>query len=164
MPDWLDALLNSLQDSALGEAVRGTPFLYPTLESLHILGVAVLVGPAFAFDLRLLGVARRVISVTTSARQPLPVSHIGLAIAAVTGVVLLSAQATAVAGSAAAPWKLGLLVVAGVNVLVFHRGIYRRVDEWANAAVTPAPARVAACVSLAAWAGVIFAGRFLAYT
>ncbi len=164
MPDWLDALLRTLQGSALGEGVRGTPYLYPTLESLHILGIAVLVGPAFAFDLRLLGVARRLIPVTTAARQLLPVSHVGLLVAAVTGVVLLSAQATAVAGSAAAPWKLGLLVVAGVNVLVFHRGIYRRVDQWANAAVTPPAARVAAGVSLTAWTGVTVAGRFLAYT
>ena len=64
MPDWLDALLSWLQGSALGEAVRGTPFLYPTLEAIHILGIALLVGPAFAFDLRLLGVGA-----TTRARD-----------------------------------------------------------------------------------------------
>ena len=163
MPDWLDALLNSLQDSALGEAVRGTPFLYPTLESLHILGIAVLVGPAFAFDLRLLGVGRRLVPVTTAARYLLPVSHVGLVISLVTGVALLSAQATAVAGSAAAPWKLGLLLMAGLNVLVFHRGVYRRVDQWANAAVAPTAVRIASGVSFTAWTGVIFAGRFLAH-
>ncbi len=137
--------------------------MYATLESLHILGIAVLVGPAFAFDLRLLGVGRRLIPVTRAARYLLPVSHVGLAVAVTSGVALLSAQAVGVASSAAAPWKLGLLLLAGMNVLVFHRGIYRRVDEWADADATPVAARISAVVSMTTWTGVIFAGRFLAY-
>lgn len=163
MPDWLETALAWLQSTALGEAVRGTPFLYPTLESIHILGIALLIGPAFAFDLRLLGAGRGLVPVTTAAHYLLPVSHVGLAIALATGVALFSAQTAVVAESAAAPWKLGLLVLAGLNVLVFHRGAYRRVAEWTDGA-TPAAAQIAACVSLTAWTGVVFAGRFLAYT
>ncbi|WP_018763319.1 DUF6644 family protein [Arthrobacter sp. 135MFCol5.1] len=163
MPEWLDAILGWLQDSTLGDAVRSTPFMYATLESLHILGVAVLVGPAFAFDLRLLGVGRSQVPVTRAAHYLLPVSHLGLATAVVTGILLFSAQAVGVAGSGAAPWKLGLLLLAGLNVLVFHRGVYRRVDEWADVAPTPVAARVSAVVSMTTWTGVIFAGRFLAY-
>lgn len=163
MPEWLEPILRWLQDSVLGDAVRSTQFMYPTLESLHILGIAVLVGPAFAFDLRLLGVGRSLVSVTKAARYLLPVSHVGLAIAVVTGILLFSAQAVGVAGSGAAPWKLGLLGLAGLNVIVFHRGVHRRVDEWADAAETPVAARVTAVVSMTTWTGVIFAGRFLAY-
>jgi hypothetical protein len=163
MPVWLDALLSWLQGSVLGEALRGTPFLYPVLEASHILGIAVLIGPAFAFDLRLLGVGRHLVPVSTAARYLLPVSHVGLVVALGTGLALLSAQAVVVAASGAAPWKFGLLLLAGLNVLVFHRGVYRRVDDWADAAVTPMAARVAASVSMTAWTGVIFAGRFLAY-
>ncbi|AZZ51802.1 DUF6644 family protein [Rathayibacter festucae] len=164
MPEWLESALQWLQGTTLGESVRGTPYLYPTLESIHILGIAVLIGPAFAFDLRLLGAGGRVVSVTTAARSLLPVSHVGLVIALATGVALFSAQTTVVAESGAAPWKLGLLLLAGLNVLVFHRGVYRRVPEWAIATVTPLAARIAAAVSLTAWTGVVFAGRFLAYT
>ena len=163
MPSWLDSLLSWLQGSVLGEAVRGTPFLYPVLESSHILGIAVLIGPAFAFDLRLLGVGRHLVPVPTAARYLLPLSHVGLAVAFATGVALLSAQAVVVAASGAAPWKFGLLLLAGLNVLIFHRGVYRRVEDWAHVDVTPVPARVAAGVSLTAWTGVILAGRFLAY-
>jgi hypothetical protein len=164
MPDFLNSLLKLLQGSALGEAVRSAEYLYPVLEASHILGIAVLVGPAFTFDLRLLGVGHRVVSVTSAARSLLPVSHIGFAIAVITGIALLSAQATVVAGTGAAPWKLGLLILACLNVLVFHGGIYRRVHEWTDAAVPPVAARVAAGVSLIAWTGVTFAGRLLAYT
>lgn len=164
MPDSLDAFLKLLQSSALGEAVRGAEYLYPVLEATHIIGIALLVGPAFIFDLRLLGIGYRNVSVTAAAGNLLPYSHIGLAIAVITGIALLSAQATVVAGTGAAPWKLGLLMLACLNVLVFHQGIYRRVNEWTDAAVAPAAARIGAGVSLTAWTGVIFAGRLLAYT
>lgn len=130
------------------------------LESVHVLGIALLIGPALAFDLRLLGVGRRLMSVLTAARYLLPVSHIGLTVAPFSGVVLLSAQATVVARSSAAPWKFGLLLAAGVNILIFHCGVYRRVGEWSDFPVNP----IAARVSLIAWTGVTFGGRFLAYT
>ncbi|MGE8440669.1 MAG: hypothetical protein ACN6OS_03700 [Comamonas testosteroni] len=164
MLDLLNTLLKLLQGSSLGEMVRGAEYFYPVLEASHILGIAFLVGPAFTFDLRLLGVGRSVVSVTTAARNLLPISHVGFAIVVVTGIALLSAQATVVAGTGAAPWKFGLLILACLNVLVFHCGIYRRVNEWADAAVAPVAARVGAGVSFIAWTGVIFAGRLLAYT
>jgi hypothetical protein len=164
MRDLLNSLLKMLQDSALGEAVRSAEYLYPVLESSHILGIALLVGPAFTFDLRLLGVGHRAVSVTAAARSMLPLSHIGFAIALVTGIALLSTQATVVAGTGAAPWKFGLLLLACLNVLVFHYGVYRSVNAWTDAAVTPVAARLGAGVSLIAWTGVIFAGRLLAYT
>ncbi|MEA9606591.1 hypothetical protein QY702_09095 [Xanthomonas campestris pv. plantaginis] len=164
MPESLYSLLKLLQGSALGEAVRSAEYLYPVLEASHILGIALLVGPAFTFDLRLLGIGHRVVSVNTAARNLLPVSHIGFAIAVITGIALLSAQATVVADSGAAPWKFGLLILACLNVLVFHRGIYRCVNDWTDAALTPVAARVGAGVSLIAWTGVLFAGRLLAYT
>lgn len=164
MLDFLTPLLKLLEGSALGDIVRNAEYLYPVLEATHILGIALLVGPAFAFDLRLLGYGHRIMSVTTAARHLLPVSHIGMAFVVTTGIALLSAQATVVAGTGAAPWKFGLLILACLNVLVFHYGIYRRIDEWANAAVTPVIARTAAGVSLIAWTGVIFAGRLLAYS
>ena len=164
MPELLDTLLGLLQGSALGQTVRSAAYVYPVLESVHILGIGLLIGPAFTFDIRLTGVAHRGLSVPTAARYLLPVSHVGFAIVAITGIALLSAQATMVAAAAAAPWKFGLLVLACLNVLVFHCGIYRRVDEWMDAAVTPVAARVAAGVSLIAWTGIIFAGRFLAYS
>lgn len=164
MPDWLTSLLMLLQGSALGDTVRNAEYIYPVLEAIHILGIALLVGPAFTFDVRLLGFGRNVVSVSAAARYLLPVSHIGFAIAVLTGIALLSAQATVVALSGAAPWKFGLLILAGLNVLAFHSGIGRRVAEWTDSAVTPVAARVAAGVSLIAWTGVIFAGRLLAYT
>ncbi|MDU1920101.1 hypothetical protein [Enterobacter sp.] len=163
MPDLLNTWLMLLQDSAVGETVRNARYLFPVLESLHILGISLLVGPAFTFDLRLLGMGRRIVPVTLAARYLLPVSHTGLLIVVITGLALLSAQATVIAAAGAAPWKSGLIIVAGLNVLVFHKGIYRSVANWDLDVLSPLPARLSALVSALVWTGVIIAGRFLAY-
>ncbi|EOE7356154.1 TPA: hypothetical protein ACKFMW_004306 [Enterobacter hormaechei] len=163
MPDLLNTWLMLLQDSAVGETVRNARYLFPVLESLHILGISLLVGPAFTFDLRLLGMGRRIVPVTLAARYLLPVSHTGLAIVVITGLALLSAQATVIAAAGAAPWKSGLIIVAGLNVLVFHKGIYRSVANWDLDVLSPLPAKFSALVSAFVWTGVIIAGRFLAY-
>jgi hypothetical protein len=163
LDSWLASALAALERSSLGEAVRATPFVYPSLSSLHILGVALLVGPALAVDLRLLGVARSVVPVTVVTRYLLPLSHLGFALAAVSGAALFAAGALTIAASAAAPWKLGLLVLAGINVSLFHRGVYRTVGQWDLHARPPARARWAALVSAVIWTGVIVAGRLLAF-
>lgn len=87
-----------------------------------------------------------------------------MVIAVVTGIALLSAQATVVASSGAAPWKFGLLLLSCLNVPIFHYAVYRQVDEWNDAASSPLAVRVVAAISLISWTGVVYAGRLLAYT
>lgn len=71
--------------------------------------------------------------------------------------------AVAVGSSAAAPWKFGLILLAGVNVAVFHDGPYRTVEAWDLHVRAPWGARAAALLSAFTWVGVLAAGRFLAY-
>ncbi|RJL35536.1 hypothetical protein [Bailinhaonella thermotolerans] len=146
------------------EFVRQTPWVYASLEIVHLLGLALLVGPAALFDLRLLGAGRRAISVSAAARRLLPVARAGFAAAAVSGAAMFAAGAREIAGAGAAPVKLALLGVAGVNVALFHLGVYRRVGAWDGDLRPPVAARVAGGVSLGAWAGVVAAGRLIAYT
>jgi hypothetical protein len=160
---WNTEIFIWLERSSIGEAVRTTSYLYPILESLHILGIALLVGSAVAFDLRLLGIGKHVLPVTTAARHLLPLSHIGFTVAAVTGMALFAASALTVGFSVAAPWKLGLIFISGVNLAVFHHGVYRTVDNWDFQTQTPVRARLAAIISTLTWTGVIIAGRLLAY-
>jgi hypothetical protein len=160
---WLAAASGWLEQSSIGEAVRMTPSLYPLLESLHILGIALLVGPALAVDLRLLGIGRGVLPVTIVSRYLLPMSHTGFGLVALTGAAMFTGIALTVTSSPAAPWKFGLIVLAGVNIAIFHTGVYRTVKEWDLYARTPLRAQVAAVISAASWMGVIIAGRLLAY-
>ncbi|KQT93526.1 hypothetical protein ASG49_00460 [Marmoricola sp. Leaf446] len=160
----MNELLSWLEDGWLAEAVRGTPYMYPMLESIHIIGIALLIGPAAAFDLRLLGVARQWLPVTAAANYLLPLSRVGFVVAAVTGVLLFMPGASLIVDRGSAPWKLGLILVGGLNIVVFHRRTYRSVAQWDTDRPSPHSARVAAVVSLLSWSGVTVAGRLLAYT
>jgi hypothetical protein len=56
-----------------------------------------------------------------------------------------------------------LLVIAGLNPLIFHRTVYRNVLQWDEAAAAPWRARLTAYLSLTLWSGIIVAGRAIAY-
>jgi hypothetical protein len=163
MPSWLSEWLRAIERTSVGDFVRSSPYLYPVLESLHILGIALMVGAAIAVDLRLVGFGRAALPVTIVTRHLLRLSHVGFAIVASTGLLMFTGIAFGAASSPAAPWKFGLIVVAGVNILVFHFGIYRTVATWDKNVRPPLAAQVSGLVSACSWTGVIIAGRFLAY-
>ncbi|MGW4624905.1 DUF6644 family protein [Streptomyces rubiginosohelvolus] len=160
----MDTVFSWLENTWLAETVRSTAYLYPMLESIHIIGIALLIGPAAAFDLRLLGVGRKTLPVTTAAHHLLRLSHLGFVIATATGIAMFLPGANLIADRGSAPWKLGLILLAGINILIFHRRTYRNVADWDTNQPTPIPARCAAIVSLTSWTGVTIAGRLLAYT
>ena len=160
-PELLE-LLRQIEQSDVAQAIRGVSWLYPVLESVHILGIGLLYGAAVAVDLRQIGVGRRRIPVRAVTRGLLPLSHVGFGLAAVSGLAMFIGVAVAVVRSDAFLLKYGLILVAAINILVFHFGIYRRVDLW-NDGPTPVAAKVAGCVSIVCWTGTVFAGRWLAY-
>src|SRR5512134_1184484 len=88
----------SLQESALGHAMRTSPVLYPATEVLHILGFVLLVGSVVALDLRLLG-AGRAIPIQPMAQLLLPISRVGFVLAIFMGLLLFSADAAHVVGN-----------------------------------------------------------------
>jgi hypothetical protein len=157
-PSWL----TWLEMTALGQAMRQWLWLYPIVEIVHIAGFVMLVGGAAMFDLRLLGLSRR-LPVAAMARHLLPWSRLGLAVVGPSGLMMFVAHATEMAASPVFRLKLLLIAAAGLNAAVFHRWSFKSVDAWNHNAVTPAPARVSAAVSLILWTGVISCGRLLAY-
>ncbi len=142
--------------------MRDSAWLYPAAETLHLLGLATLVGCAAAFDLRLLGMSRH-LPARATARHLLTCARTGFALAAGSGLLLFTADATDVAANPAFRWKLALIAVAGLNALRFHLGPFRGVVAWESERPTPAAAKVAAAVSLTAWVGTVAAGRLIAY-
>jgi hypothetical protein len=59
--------------------------------------------------------------------------------------------------------KTGLLALAGLNALVFDRGVYPNVAAWDTAEILPGKAKFAGAASLALWFSIIFCGRWTAY-
>lgn len=142
--------------------MRDSLWLYPAVETVHLLGLATLVGSIAAFDLRLLGVSRH-LPARSAARHLLACAGTGFAVAAVSGALLFTSDATALAANPAFRWKLVLIPIAGLNALGFHLGPFRVVGDWNHGGSTPRRAKIAAAVSLAVWTGVVAAGRLIAY-
>jgi len=151
-----------LETTGLAIAMREWLWLYPIIEILHIIGLAVLVGAAALFDLRLLGVSRSV-RVTALAGHLLSWARLSLIIIVPTGLMMFTAHATEMASNPAFQIKLGLLVAAATNAAAFHAGVFHSVAAWDLNAPAPAAAKASAILSLCLWAGVITCGRLLAY-
>jgi hypothetical protein len=150
-------MISWLEASALAEWARTSPSLwaYPTLLTLHTMGLGVVVGACTVIDLRLLGFARR-ISLPTLA--PLfPLVWWAFAVNAVTGFVLFIADATTKSGQWIFYVKLACIALA-LGATVAIRRIVRRGD-----APVGASGRALAIVSLVLWTGAIIAGRLMAY-
>ncbi|HEY8554547.1 MAG TPA: hypothetical protein VIL43_08425 [Burkholderiales bacterium] len=156
------ALLVWLETSGFAQAMRQWLWLYPIVEIVHIGGIVLLVGGAAMFDLRLLGLGRT-LSVRRLARLLLPWSVVGLALVAATGLMMFTAHATEFWVNPAFAVKMSLIVLAGLNAALFHRGIYRTVATWDVDLPPPPRARFAAAASLALWLGAISGGRLIAY-
>ena len=151
-----------LEGTALATWVRESPSLwaYPTVLTLHTVGLAMVVGAATVVDFRLLGYGRRL---RTGALAPLfPLMAFGFALNAATGILLYIADATTKTGQWIFYVKLALIFIA-----LWCTFATRRIVQ-ANDAVTgpdqiPDHAARLALLSLLLWAGAITAGRFMAY-
>jgi hypothetical protein len=151
-----------LETSGVAVAMRQWLWLYPTVEIVHILGFVVLVGAAFMFDLRLLGLSRG-LPVSAMAEHLLRWSRLALLVVAPTGALMFMAHATEMLVNPAFRLKLLLIAAAFLNAALFHRWPFRAVGDWDTEMLAPWPARLAGGLSLLLWTGVIACGRLLAY-
>ena len=141
--------------------IRLSPLLFPAIEVVHFIGFIFLVGSAFLFDLRLLGIARK-ISVKDVAGYVLPWSRRSLILVVPSGLLLFVSQAKALSTNGVFGLKLILILIAFTNAGIFHRFTFRSVSNW-SASETPAAAKAAALISLLLWVSVISCGRLIAY-
>ena len=152
-------LLASLEASALSTWLRESPsvWAYPTVLTLHTLGLGVLVGANWMVDLRVLGVARAVpIGILSRA---FPIMWAGFWVNAVTGVLLLVADPN----KGLLPiflWKLGIIAVGVAFVLVLKRKVYGRGVAMDSASFG---VKTMAALSLVIWIAAIATGRWMAY-
>jgi hypothetical protein len=159
----LQHLCQLLYNSHFGTTIRESENAFSVIESVHVLSITLLVGTISLLDLRMLGIILREIPVTRISRSVLPLTWAGFVMMAGSGFLLFWAEAAKNYLNPAFRVKVVLLLLVGLNPLIFHTTIYRRVSEWELAHRSPWRARAAACLSLILWSGVIIAGRAIAY-
>ncbi len=144
-------------------ALHESLYMYPLIESTHVLALFLFAGTIAMVDLRLLGVAFREIPVSEINARILPWTVAGAVVMVVTGVLLFYAIPVRSYQSLWFRFKVVFLLVAAINVWMFHRRVAKNREVWDAAERPPRAARVSAVVSLSMWAGVIVFGRLIAY-
>jgi hypothetical protein len=152
-----------LQNTSWATGMRQSDFLFPIIEGSHILALSLSVGLILMFDLRLLRWSFSGESASKIMRQVIPWTLPGFGIMFVTGLLLFLAQAEKVYTNSYFRVKMLLLLLLGINALIYQLKYYPTMSEWDMSETVPAGARVIALVSLIFWAVVISCGRLMAY-
>lgn len=160
-------IANAIHDTGISSFVRGdepgTTWAFPIIETVHVLSLAVVFGSIALVDLRLLGLSSRKQSFTRVYRELISWTWWAFLLAAISGTVLATGKINDYVRSPQVFWKFFLMGLAGVNMLLFHFGVFKRVQDWDTLESPPGRARLAGVMSLACWIGVVFFGRWIGF-
>ena len=152
--------LEWLQFSWLGTFVAENLWAYPVLETLHVIGMTVLVGVLSLTNLRVLGYKPELPLVGT--RELLPLAWGGFTVNLITGLGLFASDAVYFFSSWTFRVKILLIILGGINAAILSARIFRNAAAQADAELPPST-RWVAITSLVFWVGAILAGRLVAY-
>jgi len=162
--EWLFHLCEQIEATSLGVFVRESIWGFPILVAIHIIGLVFSAGIVVWLDLRLVGISMTGVPVSRVYRRLMPLAFLGFAVMLVSGGTILTGFATSAYKNPYFRVKVIALILAGLNAIVYHTNIERRITLWDRLPTPPLPARMAGIISIAAWATVILAGRMMAYT
>jgi hypothetical protein len=152
--EWLD-------DTQLSHFVAETLWAYPTLETMHTVGMALLIGSLGLIDLRVLGFKPELPLLET--QRLLPLAWLGFTMNAFSGTLLFVSDAVMFSSSYTFRIKIALIILGGVNAALLGRGVFQ--TPAGAAPVEPSRgAKWIAGTSLVFWFGAIICGRLVAYT
>ena len=138
-----------------------TEWAWPLAESLHFIGLSLLVGTIFLFDLRLLGVAPGI--PIRLLHRLVPWGLAGYACSISTGLLFLLTEPDQYIYNPAFHFKLLFMGAAGFNASLFYLTSYRKVTAAGAPSDAPRSAKIIAIASLCLWLSVIVAGRLLTF-
>ena len=160
----LEGLWQALETSSVGVFVAESAWAFPTIESLHVIALVLVVGTIAIMDLRLLGAASRDWAVTLVSRDTLPFTWGAFVLAAITGSLMFVSKATTYIANPYFQLKMLALALAGINMAILHVTTWKTVGHWDQGTAVPTAAKVAATLSLIFWVLVVFFGRVIGFT
>jgi hypothetical protein len=152
-----------LGQTQLSITIQSVSWVVPTVQTIHILCVAIFVTYSAMLDLRLLGVAGKSRSIARMTRDAMPWIWNALKVLATTGTILIIAEPARELTNAAFWLKMSLLAVGVALTFLVQRGIGRNEDYWESTVSKRWMARTLATVSILLWISIVSAGRWIGY-
>ena len=160
----ITAILKSLEASGLATRIRDALWLFPLIESTHVIGLSLVFGTILIIDLRLLGVASTQRSFQQMASDILKWTWAAFTVTVLTGALMFITNARVYYHNSFFRTKMLLLALSGINMLVFELTAGRTIHRWENAPSPPRAGKAAAALSLAMWIAIIIMGRLVGFT
>jgi len=160
----ITALLEWLQASSWAVFIHKTPWVFTTIEVIHVFAISMVLATITIVDLRLLGLASTKRPFADLSRQVLPFTWAAFVIAVVAGSFLFISRATDYFVNPVFWIKMVLIAVAGINMMIFEFITVRDVQKWNLDPTPPQPARLAGGISITTWVLVLLLGRLIAFT
>jgi hypothetical protein len=161
----MESVVAALSSTWMQGLMNDYGWLWPICETLHFMGMVMLIGTVGLFDLRMLGLAKGLPGAPFN--YLIPWGLAGFAVNLVTGVMFIAGNTFAVVEYGQNPsfkWKLAFMALAAANAGLFYvSGVARRVEAMQAGESAPAAAKVIATAGLTLWIGVICFGRLLPY-
>jgi hypothetical protein len=154
----------TIEYSQLGITIAESTWMFPMLETIHVIALVTVIGTIALVDLRLVGIASKGHRVSLLAKDTLPLTWGAFVLAAITGGLLWVSKASSYMINPYFLWKLVLLALAGINMMYFHLTTWRTVEHWEKDPSFPFAAKLAGWLSLIFWLGVVFCGRLIGFT
>ena len=158
---YLVPVVQWIAGSHLAVYLRNIPWVWPLCETIHFIGLAMVVGVAGFFDLRLLGLFNKV--PMSACKEFMPWAMVGFALNLVSGMVFLIIFPAQYAYSQTWWLKVFFLLIAGANALVFETRMGARMLALQPGEASPATLRAVGALSLVSWFFVLYFGRMLPY-
>ena len=150
-----------LKSTSVSELIRYYPWLWPICESIHFIGLSLVIGIAGLFDLRLMGFLRRI--PVSAAKDLMPFAIAGFAMNLVTGTIFFVGAPDQYVNNPAWWAKVLFIGIAGLNAMFFETTLGARVLTMGAGEDTPVSFKIVGFVSLLAWMGVLYWGRMLPF-
>ena len=149
-----------LGQTPASQTIQKVSWIIPTVQTIHILAIAAVIGSMVLLDLRVLGIAARKQSLASVSRRLLPWAWCALIVLLLSGSVMITGEPRRSLVNFIFQVKMALVVLAAVLTFFLQRSLREGGDERQTA---PGGAKAIAAVSLALWVAIVFAGRWIAY-
>ena len=159
----LHAFAEWLSQTQISQVVQNVSWIIPSVQSIHILCIAIVMSAVVMVDLRLLGVIGRGQPTAAYISRFLTWIWPTLAVLLVTGSILITGEPGRSLENPAFQTKMVLLILAMITTAVLQRPTFKDPAYWELTTGHRMSARVLAVISLLLWVGIVFAGRWIAY-
>jgi hypothetical protein len=157
------ALLQSIQDLPFPTEIRTSSWWFPSIETVHVIGLVFVIGSIAVVDLRLMNLVGKTRPVRAVIEDVLPWTWSAFTLALITGGLLFASNAIQYSHNIPFRIKMCLMLVAALNMAFFHLALHRTLGTTDQVSPPSGAVKAAGALSITLWIGIVFAGRWIGF-